>query len=388
MREFTNEERRHRLARRHHLATPATDVETVASALVGMHSSDPVTVYLSAWARRSAFEVTELEKALYETRTLLRILGMRRTMFVVPPDLAAVMDAACTRALAPTERQRLIKLIETQGLTKNGGSWLADVESRTLAVLDAWGEATATELTTKIPELALQIKFGEGKRWEGKVGISTRLLFLLAAEARIVRGRPLGTWRSSQYRWAPTIAWLGGALPAIPPPVARAELARRWLQSYGPGTLNDLKWWSGWTVRQTKEALADAEAVEVGLEEGNGFVLADDLEADPKESWVALLPGLDSSIMGWKERGWFLGPHGPALFDTNGNAGPTVWWNGRVVGGWAQAAGGDIEVRLLEHIPKTAAQRIGKKAQSLATWLDGVRIISRFRSPLEKELAP
>ena len=51
--------------------------------------------------------------------------------------------------------------------------------------------------------------------------------------------------------------------------------------------------------------------------------------------WVALLPGLDSTVMGWKERAWFLGGHQHALFDVNGNAGPTVWCNGRIVGGWA-----------------------------------------------------
>ena len=52
--------------------------------------------------------------------------------------------------------------------------------------------------------------------------------------------------------------------------------------------------------------------------------------------------------MGWQDRGWFLGAHGRALFDTNGNAGPTVWWDGRIVGGWAQRKTGEVVLRFLE----------------------------------------
>jgi len=53
VRKVTVAERRARLARRHLLApgTQTDDVPTIADALVGLHSSDPVTVYLSAAAR-------------------------------------------------------------------------------------------------------------------------------------------------------------------------------------------------------------------------------------------------------------------------------------------------------------------------------------------------
>ncbi len=43
---------------------------------------------------------------LYEDRELVRILGMRRTMFVVPLDLAPIVQAACTRAIARVELVR------------------------------------------------------------------------------------------------------------------------------------------------------------------------------------------------------------------------------------------------------------------------------------------
>jgi hypothetical protein len=81
-------ERRARLGRRHFLATSAPSVDAGAAALVGLHSSDPATVFLSSWARVDGFEPRDLEDALYVRRSLVRMLGMRRTLFVVPIELA------------------------------------------------------------------------------------------------------------------------------------------------------------------------------------------------------------------------------------------------------------------------------------------------------------
>jgi hypothetical protein len=90
--------------------------------------------------------------------------------------------------------------------------------------------------------------------------------------------------------------------------------------------------------------------------------------------------------MGWRERGWFLGGHGPALFDRNGNIGPSVWWDGRVVGGWAQRKDGEIAVRVLEDVGADAEAAIEREAARTAAWYGDVRAVPRFRTPLEREL--
>jgi hypothetical protein len=387
VRSIDGDERRARLGARHFLGQPASRVEAVAERLFGLHSSDPASVYLSSWARVRDFEVSDLEAALYDRKSLVRMLGMRRTMFVVPLDLAAAMDAACTRPIAERERRRLISLVEDQGLAKSGARWLRRVESRTMAALHDLGEATAGELTKLVPELGLKLTFGEGTKWAGSMGMSTRILFLLAGEGRVVRGRPLGSWLSSQYRWSPTDVWLGRDLPQIAPDEARAEVVRRWLGTYGPGTAVDLKWWTGWTVRQTMSTLDSLGAAEVQLDDGVGYVLADDVKTTrAPSSWVALLPGLDPSVMGWKERGWYLGDHARELFDRNGNAGPTVWVDGRVVGAWVQRADGSLAIELLERVSRVARKRIDEQAARLTAWLGDVRVTSRFVAPLEKSL--
>ena len=382
------EQRRARLAIRHGLAEPFGSVEEAATRMVGLHASDPATVYLAAWARVNAFEHADLEDALYERRSLVRMLGMRRTMFVVPVDVAAVMDEACTKALVPPQRRRLISMLEEQGIARDGSRWLRRVERATMAALHERGEATAAELTTSVPELGKKLVFGEGKTWGAQVGVSTRVLFLLATDGRIVRGRPRGSWLSSQYRWAPTDLWLGAPLPRLDHDDASASLLRRWLHAFGPGTLTDIRWWTGWTARQTKATLAALEVAEVDLGGGaTGYVLPDDTaEVEPPEHRVTLLPSLDPTIMGWKERDWYLNGHADALFDRNGNAGPTIVADGRVIGAWAQRADGTIATKLLERVDRSTTRRVQHERDRLAEWLGASRIVPRFRTPIDKEL--
>ena len=202
-----------------------------------------------------------------------------------------------------------------------------------------------------------------------------------------MRGRPR-TWSSGQYRWVPTATWLDGGMPALDPDVARAQLLRQWLASFGPATETDIRWWTGWTARQSRAALAAVPRAVVDLSGAIGFVLADDLEhIERPEPWAALLPTLDPTTMGWKERDWYLGAHGSILFDSNGNAGPTVWWDGRVVGGWSQRADGEIVYRLLVDVGSEATAAIEIEVERVRTWLGDVRFKPGFLPPFQRELA-
>ena len=128
--------------------------------------------------------------------------------------------------------------------------------------------------------------------------------------------------------------------------------------------------------------------MEVDLDGVAGVALAEDLEHEPPvPPWAALLPALDPTTMGWKGRSWYLGEYGPALFDGNGNAGPSVWWDGRIVGGWAQRPGGEVVVRLLEDAGADARVAIEAEVERLQDWLGGARVSPRFPTPLQKELA-
>ena len=389
MRRIDSEQRRARLAVRHHLAPQAraeTAVE-VARGMVALHGTDPASVFLAAWARTRRADAGGLERALYEERSLVRILGMRRTMFVLPVETASLVQAACTRAIAVQQRRLLVQLLTQAGVAEDPASWLEEVEEATFRALEARGKATAVELSADEPRLRRQMLLAQGKNYEALVNVTTRVLFLMAADARIIRGRPRGSWISSQYAWHPMRSWLPSGLGDLPTDAARSELARRWLKAFGPAPLSDLRWWTGWTAGDLKGALAAVPTEEVDLDGARGVVLADDLEpAAAPEPWVALLPALDPTVMGWADRGWFLGRHGPALFDRSGNAGPTVWWDGRIVGGWAQRKDGEVVFRLLEDIGRDGVSAVEVVGQELRSWLGPLQVTPRFRTPLEKEL--
>ncbi|MER7365664.1 winged helix DNA-binding domain-containing protein, partial [Nonomuraea wenchangensis] len=258
-------------------------------------------------------------------------------------------------------------------------------EAAVLRALAEHGEADAARLGTLVPELREQAVLAAGKPYEALVSLGSRLVPLMAMDGLLVRGRRAGgTWVNGRHLWG-----LAPELPGMAAPEARAELARRWLAAFGPATEADVKWWTGWTLTETRAALSAVGAVEVELDEGPGLVLPDDLEEVPEpEPWAALLPALDPTPMGWQARDWYLTDgHRAELFDRNGNIGPTVWWDGRVAGGWAQRPDGEIVWRLLADVGAEGRAAVEAQAAALAAWLGEVRVTPRFRTPLERELS-
>src|SRR5687768_2053710 len=107
MRSISVAERRARLGVRHRLAAGdrTDDVPGIVRSLVVLHATDPATVFLSVAARSRAAVPADVERALYDDRTLLRMLAMRRTMFVAPTELVPVLQASTATALAAKQRR-------------------------------------------------------------------------------------------------------------------------------------------------------------------------------------------------------------------------------------------------------------------------------------------
>ncbi|MEX3102431.1 MULTISPECIES: winged helix DNA-binding domain-containing protein [unclassified Streptomyces] len=366
---------RHRLAPALRAATP----EEVTESVLCLHATDPASVYLSVAARQEPPSVRELERAQYEDGTLVRMLCMRRTVFVVPRALAPVVDAAAARPVAARLRRDLLKVLAEQ-LGYDEDRFTA-VEREVVAALTGLGEATAAQLSGAVPELSERIVQAPGKKYEARPKIANRFLGVMAAENRIRRGRPLGSWASSQFRWR-----LVEPYPQLSAPEARAALVTRYLEVFGPATTEDVKWWTGWNLTDTRKALAETGAIPVALDHGEGHALPADLETPaPADPGITLLPALDPTPMGWRHRDWYLQPALTAdLFDTNGNIGPTVWWDGRVVGVWSQRPDGEIATHLFEKGISAAA--VTAETERLQEWFGDTRIRASFRTPVERRL--
>jgi hypothetical protein len=282
------------------------------------------------------------------------MLGMRRTMFVVATELAPVIQAACTTAIAEKQRGLYAKILADAGI--GGASFLAELGEETVAALAQRGEATGAQLSIDVPRLRTSIKVAEGKSYGREQNITTWVLFQLAADGRIVRGRPRGSWISSQYHWSPIEEWLPGGLEVLPADEARAELVRRWLSAYGPATPKDVQWWTGLSATHVKASLKAIGAVEVDLGGSIGAILPGDDDPTPSpEPWVALVPALDPTPMGWARRDWYIDPsHVTTLFDRSGNMRRLARWRS----GPASSPNGSVR----------SGSRPGSVPRSSASW--------------------
>ncbi len=382
------EQRRARLAVCHHL-TPSTrhdDLAALADDLVAFHSTDPVTAYLSACVRMEHPSLEAVRRAIYDDRRLIRHHAMRRTLWLATPEVTRQMHAAATRKLVAPERKRLLDLLASADIA-DPERWLDEARTQTLDHLHAHGPTAARDLGRDVPALRQPLIMAAGTPWEQRVSAHTRVLLLLGFEGAIVRAQPLGSWVSGAYRYAAADDWLPGGMGDCDLRAAAEALTRRWLRTFGPATTDDLRWWMGWTLTLTRRALTDARARPIELGGGTGWLAEDDPghTAEPTP-WVALLPSLDPATMGWKQREWYLPEAAADAFDTRGNAGPTIWVDGRVVGAWAQTKDGRLHQHYFEQVAAARRCEVDQRAAELRCWVGDTRYTVRFPGDVHARL--
>lgn len=386
MQHIGDEQRRVRLARRHgiHPEHRYPDPLSATRAMTVLHATEPPTVHLSLQARVDGLSVADVDAVLYHSRLLVKQLAMRRTLFAFPRDLLPAAWGSASARVAAAEFRRLAQDIVKAGVATDGAAWVETAAQAVLDRLTDGEELDAATLRQEVPLLEARIVFGTGK-WSQESPVAPRVLTVLGARGKLVRGNNVHHWRISRPRWTTMSTWLGGEVPeALPEPQGYAELVRRWLWTFGPGTETDIVWWLGATKAAVRRALADVAAVQVSLDSGDtGWVLpGDDQPEPPVDPWAALLPALDPTTMGWKQRDFYLDPADvPYLFDYAGNGGTTAWWNGRIVGCWVQADDGSVRVLYRGDPGSTARTHLEAEAGRLTRWFGGEVVSSVYASP-------
>lgn len=378
----SDDERRRRLAVRHALA-PGHHVgspEAAARAMTVLHATEPATVYLSCQARSPATTIADVDHALYGARSVVKQLAMRRTVFVFPRDLLPAAWGSAAARVAASERRAMGKDVVGAGIAPDGDAWLDHARAQVLEVLASAPEGlTAAEIRQAAPAIDVKVARSVHSQWA-----APRVLTHLGLTADLARGQNTSHWRVSRPRWTLMSNWLGASPQPLDGDAGYRELVRRYLHTFGPATEDDVVWWLGSTKRAVRSAIGDLDTVEVLLDSGaTGWLLGDDLDpvADPG-GWVALLPVLDPTVMGWKERGFYLDRElRDQLFDRAGNAGTTAWVDGRIVGCWIQDEAGVVQVRLLEPVPAWARRALDDEAETLTAWLAGERVGTPIPSP-------
>jgi len=387
MRLIDDAERRARMARRHALAPQGRVADACAAtrAMTVLHATEPATPYLSLFARIDSFTRADLDDALLKSKSLVKQLAMRRTLFVFPRDLLPAAVSSPAARVARQEYGRLVQDLEGNQITDDGASWLTVAREAVLRRLAGGAELGARELREGLVELAGQVSLYEHKPYGAVLHVAPRVLTWLSANGDVVRCRNAGQWRISRPLWTRMDEWLGAPVCRCDVREGYAELVGSYLRTFGPVTERDLVWWFGATKGAMRQALSDLNAVQVQLERAQtGWVLADDVDPEPPvEPWATLLPALDPTSMGWKDRDFYLDPEfAPAVFDSAGNAGTTAWWDGQIVGAYAQDDAGQIELIVPKDPGPAGRTALQAEAKRLEVWLDGERVPTLYKSPV------
>jgi len=314
---------RFRLHRQHLSDKSKTeDIVQIARDIYGLHATSPTTPYVSLFARARDFTRDKLDQELYVKRTLGKIRCVRTTVHVLPRETIPIAFAA-TKGIVEPNSEDFLRY--TGGVTERQ---YQDTSREILRILKGKGMST------------LQIK----KELGTKLNISI-IVNLMCDQGLLMRGRSEKGWKSNTHTYYLFSDYFPGMdLNAVEPSQARETTVKQYLACYGPATVKDISWWSGFTMTEVRRILQDLarETAEVDIPElkGTYVMLAadrDDLErSEPSgQPVVNLLPPLDPYLMGYKERERYLdNQHYNLVFDRSGNSTSTILVEGRVVGVW------------------------------------------------------
>lgn len=345
--------------RKQHLTpdTKGKNVLEVVSDLAGLHAQVPTTPYLSLFARTKDFKREKLEHELYVTWRLVKLRGVRQTVFVMPRDLVAVLWAVTH---AQVEKMST-RYMESLGVSaKEFEHW-----SKKIVKLLENQELSVAELKAQL---------------ETKVNLSA-IVNLLCDQFVLLRGRPRHGWKDGTPRYVVRRETLPDVTLELTERSALVELVRRYLTAFAPVTESDIVWWTGLAkgkVRAALEALRDElVSVKLASEVGEFVMLEPDFEQlqktkAPRVPTVALLPVLDSYVMGYKERNRYLNPTWtPYVFDRSGNATSTITVSGQIVGVWDFEDGNPpvVKLFLFEKVSKDVLKDIRAKAKEVGRFI-------------------
>jgi hypothetical protein len=349
----------HFLLAKQHLtpASRADDLLSVTRDVGGLHATAVSTPYLSLFSRVLNFSQPDLDRAMYERRTLAKIRCVRKTIYIQPADWIPVFYAATASAVAGASE----RFMHARGVSR---AQFERLRSEILEMLHGT-EMTATQIRDHL-QTDLHIP---------------SILYALCDRYDLIRARSL-SWRDKRHTYARFRDYFPDLdLDTHTEDQAKPLLIQHYLGAFGPATEADIAWWTGFGARDVKRALEElAEqimAVEIPPFERKHLLLKSDEPslqqmAIPAAPQVSFLPVLDPLLMGYKFRERFLDSrHQAYVFDRSGNATSTIIFSGRVAGVWDYQTHGEpaIKVHFFDEVSDEIRDRIKGEAYALGKFI-------------------
>ncbi|NHJ05829.1 MAG: hypothetical protein EAX90_13465 [Candidatus Heimdallarchaeota archaeon] len=294
---------------------------------IGLHSTDYLTPYFSLWARIKNFEPRALYDSLNKTKDVLRMTAFRGTLFIINRKNIA-------STLASMSRKREL--------------WIKDAQNYSTIGLDYQKlERDIIALFKKNPLLKNpEIKKALADRYsEIDVTIGMRLLGLNGIVIRAVQKNIT----DKIYKYSLLEDWM----PDVAEQISQSENSVRevllkYIDIFGPVSLDDFCWWLPETKTNAREYLIEIEN-NLEIIDFNGseyFIKKNEKEEFENfeyrkftEPIINFLPYEDHFPKAYQERSYFISEDVKTnLFGVRGldkgEIRPSIWLNGEVIGRW------------------------------------------------------
>jgi hypothetical protein len=353
-------------AEKHHLYERAKKPQMldVVRQISGVQAQVMSAAELALWARVEDVKSDDVQDALWQQKSLVKVWMMRGTLHLVAADDLPLFVAAASSTRDSYTKGAWLKyygvtLDEINAIIKNVPKAL---EGRTLT-----REELADEVArlTHAPHLRERLLSGWGA-----------MLKPAAAKGYLCFGPNQG--RNITFTHPKT--WLDSEWTDIDSKKAQKTILRRYLTTYAPVTREDFaRWWGILPAAGKKWFPAIAEELEeVDVEGTKSLMLKSDAAAMMKFSkpdTVRLLPNFDPYALSSHYHSRYLRSKAleAKMYRTSGWVSPAVLVNGQIRGTWEyeeKRANTNVTVSLFAPLASDLEQQIEAEAQKLGTFFE------------------
>ncbi len=345
---------------RNHITAPSKGIVESVRDVCGVQSQVLKAAVMSVLVRTEDVTIDDIERALWEDRTLVKTWCMRGTLHLIPSADLPLYTKTFGDKLSYNNRKYLVK----EGLPNRR------IDSMLKEVMDVLGSEPLTK-----EEIAREVsaRFGRTRGWIGHPwGVFLRLG---CYNGSICFGPP----RGANVTFVRTDEWLPRTRDTVEDHLK--ELLIRYMRAFGPATPHDFAYWSGLKVSTAKGLMDDIRGrlAQVKVGERIMWILEDDLEylTSPKTDFSSLLPYFDTYLLAHKDKSLIIDhEHYKKVYRQAGWISPTIIRNGRVAGTWSYKESADILELTMEPFEKEDMDgKIAHAAERLARGL-GKRLIT------------
>ncbi len=353
---------RHALSAALHDAQPADVVRSIC----GAHAQLLSAAELSIGLRLKGCTQTDIREALWQDHSLVKTFGPRGTVHLLPMDDLPLWTGALSAlpsAPSPFPRDVQLTLEQTEIIVAAIAVALEDAE----LTIDELTEAIVTGCGPWAGDLVMPAFGGMWPRWRQAIGAAANRGVLCFGPNR---GR--NVTYTNPRRWLPSFQ-------PVDDRAALAELAKRYLHTYGPATSQQFAQWLAVPQRWTAELFASlaSELQHVEVEGTCAWVMAEDTAMPSKRpQGVRLLPYFDAYVVGCHPRELLFAGRAAERALAGGQAGnfPVLLIDGVVGGVWHQRRAGRklaITVEPLETLTTAQRRDLDEQVERVGAILEG-----------------